>query len=159
MEGYLDKLCKNLGIKLTYVNNKITLLSSSVKNNTSSIRAHSIFKNCPENIAVAIVKYYTDSKNEKENFVIIENYITSSFSGSKFKVEPADEAFKQLFVKSVPVETADDDSLEEISEYRISSIVKTDFYGNASKINPNQAIRPSGDEILELDITVLPSST
>jgi predicted RND superfamily exporter protein len=159
MEDYLERLSSNLGIKLIYTSNKVTVLSCSYKNDIPVIRAHNIFKNSTNNLANAIIGYYTDLNTEKENLKIIEEYIRENFSGKLFKIEPYNETFKRMCIKNIPVEEIHEKSLEKIAEYKISSMVQTDFYGNKLTLKPEETLQPSQDDILELDITVLPSLT
>jgi hypothetical protein len=159
MEDNLLKLCSDLGIKLIYTSNKVTVLSCSYKNHIPIIRAHKIFKNCTSSLAVAIIGYYTDSKTEEENLKVIEDYIKKNFLGKPFRIEPFDDTFKSICLKNIPVKESNKNDLEKIAEYKISSMVQTDFYGNKLTIQPEQTLKPSGDDILELDIIVLPSFT
>lgn len=159
MEDYLTRLSVNLGIKLIYTSNKVTVLSCSHKDDIPIIRAHKIFKNCTNDLAIAIIGYYTDSSFEKENLKVIQEYVKENFSGELFKIEPFDEAFKSMCIKNIPVKETHENNLEKIAEYKVSSMVQTDFYGNKLTIQPEGTLKLSNDDILELDITVLPSLT
>jgi hypothetical protein len=159
MEDYLSKLSLNLGIKLIYTSNKVTVLSCSYKDDIPIIRAHKIFKNCTRSLALAIIGYYTDSETEKENLKIIEEYVKKNFLGKLFKIEPFDEMFKSMCLKNIPIKDTYVNDSEKIAEYSISSMVQTDFYGNKLILEPEKTLTPSNDDILELDITVIPSFT
>lgn len=159
MEDYLTRLSANLGIKLIYTSNKVTVLSCSYKDDIPIIRAHKIFKNCTNDLAIAIIGYYTDSSFEKENLKVIQEYVKKNFSSELFKIEPFDETFKSMCIKNIPVKEIPENDLEKIAEYKISSMVQTNFYGNKLIIKPEETLKVSSDDVLELDITVLPSLT
>lgn len=73
MNSHLKSLCNNLNIELIYTDNKYTVLSNGSKNNIPVIRANKVFRNCPRNVAEAIIEYYFFLDNENLN--LVEEYL------------------------------------------------------------------------------------
>ena len=156
MEDYLEKVCISLGIKLSYTTNKVKLISCGINNSLPILRVHKMFKGCTENVAQAIIGYYTGSKPEDVCLRIIDEYLNGKISSKEYKIQPPNEDFTSNFIKNMPVEYSDEIDNELITEFKISSIEKTDFYGNKTKIDKDGTITPPMDDVIELNIVVIP---
>jgi hypothetical protein len=155
MRDYLKELCDNVNINLIYTSNKLIVLSPIINNNVPSIRAHKLFKNCTDEVAKAIISYYSGIDSKGEAFRIIESYVQKNFDSSKFKITSSNDEFKSYFSKAVmsaePVIKNDDPYLMELE---INKIRKVDFWGESMGIASNGSISTSGSEMIELDIEV-----
>ena len=152
MENYLEKLCISLGIKLIYANNKVMFLSSDVKDNVPIIRAHKVFKSCTEDVAVAILRYYTSNNNNEEYEIIIRGYIEKVLPEVSYKIKPPIKGFKGSITDGIPSKTHPEN--RELVEYEVSSISIIEPTGNEKMMNPDDAIPLSEDQVLEMDIVV-----
>lgn len=150
MNDQLKSLCNNLNVELIYTANKYTVLSNGIKNGLPVVRAHKTFKNCPKNVAEAIIEYYVFL--DTENLKLIEEYLEqNSIVNYKIKV-PIQSAYS-IENKRITQKTNKTNRKSEI-EANISYIILKDFKGNKSYIKPNEVIKPLMDNIYELDVTV-----
>lgn len=154
MKNYLEKLCINLGIKLIYVNNKVLLLSCDIKNSMPIIRVHKIFKSCTEEVAVAILGYYTDSAREQEYEKIIRLYIEGNYIVDSYKIKTPKELFKSFIIDMMPLKDNIKAKSDYLVEFQISSMILIDESGLEKEVKPNDSLRPLEDDILEMDIVV-----
>lgn len=159
MEDYLEQLCINLGIKLVYTTNKITILSGEIKNNIPTIRVHRLLKNCPQDVAQAIVSFYTDLSNSDGFMKIIEDYSKEKFPSVNFKIRPSSEAFRVLTVEKMPSNFSYNNEDSSLGEYSISYIQITNFQGRRTTVKAGDALSPLEDDLLELDVVVEPPVT
>lgn len=65
MEDYLIKRCLSFNLTIIYTKNKYMILSYSRYMNKPILRIHNIFKNCPKEVADAIIGYYTNFNTQK----------------------------------------------------------------------------------------------
>jgi len=154
LNDYLKKYCTNLKINLVYTNNKHTVLSSTIQNGIPTLRVHNIFKSCPENIAKALIDYYTNFQENNSLLLIIENYIKEKLNSVQYKITPPNNHFKELFNKAVISPKANSSDKLSLIEYEITSITQKDLFGNISNITPDETIKPTLDNVLELTIVV-----
>jgi len=137
-----------------YTNNKLTILSSTLQNNVPTLRAHNIFKNCPENIAKAIINYYTNLQDNNISLAEIDTYVKGTYSGTQYKIKPPDELFEKSLTKTIDQYPNDISDKPSLVEFNIISITQKDFFGTISDINPNETIKPSSENVLELNIVI-----
>lgn len=154
MNDYLEKTCVNLGIKLLYTNNKITVLSADTKNDLPTIRAHKVFRGCPYEVALAIISYYSTEKNTAENEQLLKNYLQNKLSSCTFKIKPVDTSFRKSIEKSIPFKNTSSNSNTSLIEFTISSMIVKDFQGNELQNASINSLKPSSNDILDLDIIV-----
>ena len=155
MVNILENLCKKLNIKISYTNNKILILSCNSENNQPSIRAHKIFRECNENVAFAIIDYYTKAENRRANAKIIKDYADKELNFQLCKIAPPSDEFYDEVVKTMS-EVSKHNEKSVVIELSILSITKKDFYSNVYAVNPNEPLNVSKDGILEVNITVDP---
>lgn len=170
MKDILKELCSKYQIELIYTENKVTILSTGFGNNTPAIRAHSLFKGCPEKIARAIIQYYVNFQNPGDVVEKIDEYVKAHFKSSYYIVKPAEEKYKMLLTKRIqPIKVQDNDTpslksqddeappmmeKDAKKEMDILTIYRKDFWGNVTCMKPNDVIKSNANEIYELDITV-----
>ena len=158
MDNYLYKICMNLGIKLILTNNKIQVLSGERKNNLTIIRAHKVFKNCPPNVAEAIVNYYSKGSNKEKNSQIIRDYLAPFFPNGLFKIKNLENSLIETTIRDVPEDLDTNTSYSLLTEFDISSITVSNFWGNEESKLDN-SLSPSSNDILDLDIIIKPPVT
>lgn len=155
MADYLKELCQTININVIYTNNKLTVLSQAISNNMPCIRAHKLFKGCTDEVAKAIVNYYSGMDVKDESLKIIENYVLKNFESDKFRIAPPIEEFKKIFTNRImstkSTGRSDDPNL---AEFEIAYIKKVDFWGESTDITHNGSFSAKGSEMIELDIEV-----
>ncbi|SDY75098.1 hypothetical protein SAMN05660462_00820 [Proteiniborus ethanoligenes] len=150
MNSHLKSLCNNLNIELIYTDNKYTVLSNGSKNSIPVIRANKVFRNCPRNVAEAIIEYYFFLDNENLN--LVEEYLEQKNILS-YKIKVPIQLSYPIESKAITKKSNKTIAESEI-EANISHIILKDFKGNKSYVKPNEAIKPLTDNIYELDVTV-----
>lgn len=145
MSSYLKKYCSILGIKLVYTNNKYTVLSSGYNKDIPCIRVHNYFKECPEEIAKAIIGYYNEFYNNEQYLNIVKEYTEEKLGNNEYIIKPPSEKYKRLITKN---------KKSIYKELNIKKIYKKDQKGNVVKIKTNESINKNQDNYLELDIIV-----
>ena len=158
MTDYLEKLCVSLGIKLVYMTNKVTIITSGIKNGIPMLRVHREFKSCPEDVATAIIGYYTGSRDKDMCLKVIDAYIEERFSQKQYKLQIPNEELRGALVKNMPAQDPDEVKEDLMAEFKIYSIEQTDFYGYKTKVDSKGTIKPPMDDVLELNIVVMPPS-
>lgn len=148
----------NLGIKLVLTNNKIQVLSAERKNNLTIIRAHKVFKNCPSNVAEAIVNYYSKGSSKEKSSQIIRDYLAPFFPNGLFKIKNLENSLIETTIQDVPEDLDINTSYSLLTEFDISSIKVSNFWGKEES-NVDNSLRPSSNDILDLDIIVMPPVT
>lgn len=159
LDDILKKLCKNLKIKLVYTNNKVSILSCSTSNNHPVIRAHKMFKECKEEIANAVVEYYTKTQNKEENLKIIKDYANIKFISHKYKIIPPGDEFYNSVKKITTTDVHDENNKSALVELDISSMTKKNLCEKAYEVNLGETIKTSENDILEVNIIVNPFNT
>ena len=154
MVDILKKLCKNYNIELSYVNNKVVILSCNFKNNHPMIRVHKIFKECNETIAYAIIGYCTKAEKRENNLKIIKDYADKRFNSQRYRITAPNDEFYNEVVKVIIPEDFKQNGKSALLQLNISSITKKGFYGDVYTINPDESIKVDESDILEVDITV-----
>jgi hypothetical protein len=184
MRDYLRELCDSLNIILEYTEGGSIALAGRVKNNTPYMRVNRIFQECPEDVAKAIIGYYTDYRNENEYLLVLDSYIEDNVISVDYIIKPPDEAFKIQFAehnkevsshkektakskvsgdKPTLKDTVKDKILKEnqsngdissLIEMEISSIIKKNFLGEISNIIPGETFEALSDDIVELNVIV-----
>jgi len=152
MDDILKNLCKDRGIKLIYTNNKHTALSFTSNNETPVLRAHKCFKGCPEDIAHAVVSYYTSGSNRDYYYDKLFNFLRPYFA-SKFDIQPSPSKTKG------PDSKYDSPSLPKslsgrLVEMDITSLNQKGFLHIVSKTGLNGSISVPDNDILELEVIV-----
>lgn len=157
MNDYLGKMCLHLGIKLIYTNNKVLVLSAQIKDNIPIIRAHKLFKSCPQSIAQSVIGYFTESEGRNIHEQVLEKYLKENYTSSSFRLKPLNLDFKKKVVENIPIEVdpKDDSTLIELD---ITAMTVKDFWGNEKKHDFNSPLVPDTDEVLELNIIISPPS-
>lgn len=157
MANFLEKICSDINIKVAYTQDNVTVLSTTTKNNVPTINVHSKFKDCSEELAKAIVEFYTDSENNIKNLKLILDYINKNLDSSNCKIKQPDSSFVRLVKKNLNPssnnrqENSNDDSLEE---YDISYMTMRNLAGDYIPLNPDQSITASSEDVIELDIVI-----
>lgn len=157
MKDYLKELCAKEKIKLIYTENKITILSFTLNQNTPVIRAHKIFKKCPENISQAIINYYTFKGNGTDNLKLISEYILGLNQFKTYKIIPKDENLRKLFRDKSDIKQ--NVKTSPAYEANISKVTQKSFWGNASFETKDNSIKVSEDDVMEVDIVISPFDT
>lgn len=158
MDDYLRKMCTTLGVKLIYTNNKFLVLTAEIKDNVPVIRAHKIFKHCPQSVAQSVINYFTDSEGRSIHEKVIEEYLKQNFSSDTFSIEPLNLDFKNKVAENMPFEIdVNDDSM--FKELDIADMIVKDVWGNEKKHDSNSPLVPDSNEILELDVIIKPPFT
>lgn len=161
MPGYVKKFCDYYGIRLVYTKNKYTVLSAGVNKGIPVLRAHSLFRNCPPEIAKAIECFCLQGYIPE----VLENYIKTHHNTEEYKVIPPGAQFISILKgsdKESPPVPSDQNALEQFismlkesdKELKVSKIIKKCFSGPSIHIKPDDSILVEGDKVLELDITV-----
>lgn len=159
MAYILNKLCRNLNIKLSYTNNKIIILSCNCKNNLLSIRTHKIFKGCKKRIANAIIDFYTKDEKREENLKIIKDYADKKFNSKIYKISPARGKFYNKTSKVNLTDRIEENKKNVLTELTISSISKKNTFKDSYEDNEDNSIIVVDDDILEVNIIVNPFNT
>lgn len=152
MRNYIKALCAKSNIKVIFTSNKITVLSSGIKNGNPTLRVHKVFINCTKKVAEAIIGYYTDLDNRIDYLHDIEKYLEDNFK-SKYKIKSPDKILKQV-VGSLKSEGLYKQSQRNFKELKIKKMIKSDSLGSANEIDPCGSIEISSGNIIRLDITV-----
>lgn len=159
MVNALKNICESLNIKLVYTNNKFSILSCSVYNGIPLIRAHSLFKGCSEDIAKAIINYYTKAENREVNLNIIKDYADEKFDIKNYKIMQPNSEFYDIVIKTLSLIINEESEKSNMIEYNISSMVKKDFYGEEYEIKQSDSIKVDEDDFIEINIVVAPFNT
>jgi hypothetical protein len=159
MNDYLEKTCVNLGVKLIYTNNKVVVLSAEIKNNLPIIRAHKVFRGCPYEVALAVISYYSSENHIAENEQVLREYLLNNLMTDTFKIRPMDLSFKKGIEKGMPSESTNTGNNPSLVEFYVSSMIVKDFWGQELQNASDNSIKPSYNDILELDIVVDPPVT
>lgn len=101
MIDYLLQLCLEKDIELFYTNNSEPVLSSYLQYGVRNIIAYNVFRECPEEIAYAVVDYYTNEKDREINFNKIKEFLMKHFKSVPFKIDS---------IEIIPYEEKDKDS-------------------------------------------------
>jgi hypothetical protein len=152
---YLREICLKSGIEILYVTNKITILSFGIQNNNPCIRVHKIFRDCPRDIADAIAAYSSDLCSDTDCIKKIGDYAEKYFSPDGYRMKTPDQDFLNL-VKMNKGRNNLNKNEKELVEAGISSIVRKNFYGESSMVNPEEPLVASTDDVMELDIVIKP---
>lgn len=158
MDNYLEKTCRNLGIKLIYTSNKITVLSAEKKDNFTVIRAHKLFKNCPFSVAEAIISYYTNETYKEKSKKVLIDYVSPHFPEVAFKIKPLEHSLKTDATQSTPFPIESGSNLDLLTEFTISSMTIKNLWGDEQNQSDN-LLSPSSSDILDLNIIVKPPVT
>jgi hypothetical protein len=145
MNDILRELCTSLNLRLQYNHNKETVLSSGAVGKSPIIRAHTMFKDCPREVAEAVIAYFIDFKSSKMYKKTILDYIKRNFSSSKFKIGTPSKRFLSLLLKK-------QNSKPSVTEASIVSIVQKKFNGTKVNIDPNSTI--TGDLSVEFEFNI-----
>lgn len=159
MSDTLKELCNSLNIELVYTNNKVMVLTYSTENNHPIIRVHKIFKECNEDIANAIISYYLKTENREKNLKVIENYLNNAFNSKRYKIKPPGNDLNCLVLMDVKPNGFSEEAKSDLIEMKISSITKKSFYESNFTVNPDDSLKLSEDDILEVNIVVDPFNT
>jgi hypothetical protein len=165
MGDYLEQLCESMNIKLTYSESKFPVFSGRIMENGGYIKASTIFKNCPHNVADSIIKYYKDSENQDEYLKIIDNFIENRMKNNDKAIEKSIDQKAEYNKPEIKVQRSNygakenDNENMQLVELEISSIVKSNFYSGSKSLNPDETIKPTNDDVIELDIEVKPFTT
>lgn len=158
MVDILKSLCKNLNIKVSYTDNKVTILSCGFKDKPL-IRVNKIFKECNENIAYAIINYYTKIENREDNLKVIKEYANEKFGSHKYKIVPPDNKLCYEIMNAVMQEMPANNKNAPFIEMNISSMSKESFHGDAHTVDPDDSLKVDEYDILEVNIVVKPLDT
>lgn len=159
MVNVLKNICENLNIKLVYTNNKFSILSCSVYDGIPLIRVHSLFKGCSEDIAKAIINYYTNAENTEVNLNIIKDYADEKFNIKSYKIMPPNSEFYDTVIKTLSPQKNEESEKTNMIEYIISSMVKKNFCGEELEIKQNDSIKIDEDDFIEINIVIAPFNT
>lgn len=169
MKTYLEDMCHNLNIKLKYVDNAYTILSSNASNNHPVIQAYHIFRDCPKEVAAAIIKFYTEYENKDTLLTIINKFASEYFPEKNFEILSPKEEFSILISDFKPNSSMEREKTqrktskkqdksymkdEDMVEANIKSIQRKDFFGDEGHIDPQESIKPSNDDVVELDVVI-----
>lgn len=154
MDNYLKGLCESLGISLVYQNNSPIVLYCTVNHGIPIIKAHNIFKDCPEVIANAIVCYYAVNQNCKEYLRVIKKYTDKRCSYDEYIIQPGNDKFKNAVLKNLGVTKRNKNAKSCFIEMDISSITQKSFWGDTSIIEPGKVVKAMSEDVLELEISV-----
>ena len=155
----LKILCKNLNIKLSYTNNKVVILSCNCRNKNPSLRVHSIFNGCNDEVAYAIINYYTKAEKREESLKILNKYAHKNFHSQIYKINPSSDEFCNEVVKIIIAEDFKQNENSPLIELTISSIIRKDFCGDEYAVNPSKSFKVTDEGIAELNITIGPFNT
>ncbi|SHJ36056.1 hypothetical protein SAMN02745163_01771 [Clostridium cavendishii DSM 21758] len=158
MIDYLKELCENTNIQLAYTKNKLNILSANISRNLPIIKAYIVFKNCPEEVAVAIFNYYTNSQNSDKHLITIQAFLKSQLILTNYKINLPNEEFKNLLSNSStckPIINSNNTN----NELNILKIDIKNFWGSKTNIDLNQSIKATNDEPVELEVIVSPLHT
>lgn len=151
----LKTFCKNMGLKLVYTDNKYTVLSTGRHKNIPTLRVHRLFKNSPKRVIRAIISYYTNLQNPNQYLDIIKQYLNKHHDSKKFKIKSQSDFFRNYMKNRIIESTGGKNQQQEhLVEMPINSLIKKDFGGKASKIDPEDSLKASSDNVLELEIVV-----
>jgi hypothetical protein len=159
MDDYLEKTCVNLGIKLVYTSNKITVLSAEVKNGIPTFRVNKVFKKCPSVVAQAIVEYYTNPENKAKSEAVIVDYLNRRLISKEYKIKPFSLSLKDEIIRNLPHEYSTNINDPNLVEFDITNMTVKDFWGKEENKKPGSSFMPLGNDLLELDIVIEPPVT
>lgn len=138
IEDGFKQILMNHGLKVIYTSNKKVALSCREKDGKLTVYANRIFRDCPEEIANAVLNLY-----------LIENYDVSDYI-TNF-VETFNPDYK--IIQTVKLKD------KKQKEMAINGIVLSNFKNDQIQIlGRDQTFRVNGDDALELEITVEPKT-
>lgn len=117
MEDYLLKLCSDRDIELFFTNNLTPVLSSYVEYGIRIIVAYYAFRESPEDVAAAVVNYFTQEKDKELNLDIIKKYIKLHFRSGIYKVDNIELVLGEEAQKE-PVTKVEEDIKADIPEVK-----------------------------------------
>lgn len=171
MGNYLYNLCVDKEIELIYTNNQVRLLTSYLNDDDDRIIvANNIFRDCPENVAKAVIDYYINEKNKDNNLNIIKNFIEGIFTLEKYMIDDivisSEEKQKEIEkdiddIAEPKIEKNNKEAQEKVSliEMEIQAITQKSFKEGSRESTNNILSKLSPDDVLELDIIVKPQYT
>lgn len=126
------------------------------------IKVHNIFKECPIEVAAAIVEIFMDEDCAPECIGIIENHVKEKLGIEDVKIQPPKATMTELVKKVTDTDCSEKRNngcgKEELYiEADISTIDVTNVKGECKRINDNGVLMLDKDDILELDIVARPS--
>lgn len=157
MSDYLEKVCSELSIRVAYTQDNATVLSSEIEDSTPIINVHNKFKECSEDLAKAIVEFFTGTENNVRNLRLILDYINENLESANCSIIQPDNAFMDLVkdLNSTSYEIYETNNKEHnLKEYKISQMTMNNFFGESIPINSGQSITASCEDVIELDIFV-----
>jgi hypothetical protein len=160
MIDYLKLICDSLGIQLFYTNNKALVLSTDVKEDVPTLRAHKAFEFCPESVAKAVINYYIgddDDKNTHEEKII--EYLKGDFDSITYESCDQTSYFKETIIKNINSEKKYYENDPSLVECEIITIVSKDFFGKETQYSDKEPLTLSNSNLLELEVNIKPLDT
>ena len=115
---------------------------------------HKIFKDCPKDIADAVISFYIKFKNINISKKTIEDYLSDNHPSEEFYLTLPDEDIKSFFVNQAAPALPDSLEDKDLRELNILNISQIDFKGNHSEIGVNDFMSIDEGDLLEVNITI-----
>ena len=154
MSDRLREFCNKNNIQLIYTNNKYKAASINIHDNLPKLRVHKIFKDCPKDIADAVISFYIKFKNINISKKTIEDYLSDNHPSEEFYLTLPDEDIKSFFVNQAAPALPDSLEDKDLRELNILNISQIDFKGNHSEIGVNDFMSIDEGDLLEVNITI-----
>lgn len=152
MISYLEDLCYREKIKIEYMNDKVL----GKPEGQGIIKVHEVFKNCPYEVAEAIVQYYLNCNKNAAGIRVILDYLKEICSNSNTSFKN-DKVYAENEEKGDL--TKDEDKEDNYEEVNITNIEVKSLYKDDRFSYDNQVIKLQGNNVLELKIVVEPPLT
>jgi CO dehydrogenase/acetyl-CoA synthase beta subunit len=152
MMTYLEELCYREKVRLEYISDKV--LGKPEKKRV--IKVHEVFKNCPNEVAEAVVKYYLDPNKNKVEIKIIVEYLKEKCSPVTTTTKDNEECTENEEKKNM---IADENRDDEYQEVTIANMEVKSLYRDEGFSSGSQVIKFQDNDVLELKIIVEPPLT
>lgn len=152
MMTYLEELCYRKKIKLQYINDKVL----GKPERKEMIKVHEIFKNCPCEVAEAVVKYYLDPDKNIQEIEIILEYLKEECS-SVTKTTKDNEEYLENEKKENVITNIN--KVHDYEEVTIENMEVKSLYRDEDFHSESGVIKFQDDDVLELKIVVSPPLT
>jgi hypothetical protein len=150
--GHLERLCSSKGLKVIFITDKLLDFLGNNQEESSEIRVHEIFKDCPLRVAKAILSVWQSHGTDNDKIAIIEEYITSN---GDIQIDlPRGSKYSNEIIKDSPPNEMNDE--KGYLEADISSLEINSLWGESKKIKKDSSLVPSSDDVLELNIVIEP---
>jgi hypothetical protein len=162
MANLLESLCKERGIAVDFIKHNFIDDPTEPEYIKPVIKVHTIFKECPAEVAEAIVSLFTGNGSTADGIATIEGYLIKKFGNVGIRVKPP-KILKSVTAKkeekSPGYDKDRDSGNEPYIEAVISSIEVTNLKGEHKVLNANEIFSIKDPDVFDMDVVVRPPNT